>query len=236
MQCNLGRLPFAEAEAKLVSSILHTTSLVGVHATKQGVLYRMRNAKIIHMATHGSGSAGFLAFSSSFPLGKDGCAKSEEILIHPSDIEGLKLSAALVVLSSCQANRYSGYNDSVMGMAGAFLCAGAQCVFVSSFSIADESTMVFMELFYQFLVDRFSVSHALQKLTQSMRCMRKFCGYNHWAGYQIIGKDISISQKTNHNLVMLNTNQFSKTSVFPREAVEGIKHSLQNNSTNKVQV
>ena len=236
VQSNLGRLPFAEAEAKLVSSILSTTPLMGTHATKQGVLYRMRNAKIIHIATHGSGSAGFLAFSSSFPLCKDGYAKSKEILIQCSDIETLKISAALVVLSSCQANRNSGNSDSVMGIAGAFISAGAQCVLVSSFNVADESTVVFMELFYQFLVDGFSATHALQKSTQSMRCMRKFCGYNHWAGFQIIGNDISISQKTSHDPVMLGTNQLSKTSIFSREAVEDIKHSLQNNSTNKVQV
>ena len=236
-QWNLGRLPYAEVEAKRVSSILSMTPLVREHATKQGVLYRIRNAKIIHIATHGSGSAGFLAFSSSFPLSKDGCGKPEEILIYPSDIEGLNISPALVVLSSCQANRGSGSGNGtgVMGMAGAFLSAGAHSVLVSSFSVADESICVFMELFYQFLMDGFSNSHALQKSTQCMRCMRRFSGYNHWAGFQIIGKDISICRKTDHN-PMLSIKQLGETSVFPREAVEDIKHSLQNNNTNKIQV
>ena len=234
-QWNLGRLPYAEVEAKRVSSILSMTPLVREHATKQGVLYRIRNAKIIHIATHGSGSTGFLAFSSSFPLSKDGCAKPEEILIYPSDIEVLNISPALVVLSSCQANRGSSSSDGVMGMAGAFLRAGAHSVLVSSFSVADESICVFMELFYRFLMDGFSNTHALQRSTQCMRCMSRFSGYNHWAGFQIIGKDISIFQKTDHN-PMLSTKELGETSMFPREAVENIKHALQNNNANKIQV
>ena len=234
-QWNLGRLPYAEVEAKRVASILSMTPLVREHATKQGVLYRIRNAKIIHIATHGSGYTGFLAFSSSFPISKDGCAKPEEILIYPSDIEALNISSALVVLSSCQANRVSSSTDGVMGMAGAFLRAGAHSVLVSSFSVADESICVFMELFYQFLMDGLSNSRALQRTMQCMRCMRRFCGYNHWAGFQLIGKDISIFQKTDH-YPMLSIKQLGETSVFPREAVEDIKHALQNNNANKVQV
>ena len=66
IQWNLGRLPYAELEAKQVSNILNTNPLVREQATKQGVLYQIRNAKIIHIATHGSGSAGFLAFHPHF--------------------------------------------------------------------------------------------------------------------------------------------------------------------------
>ena len=230
-QWNLGRLPYAELEAKHVSDILNVTPLVKEHATKHGVLYRIRNAKIIHIATHGSGSAGFLAFSSSFPLSKEGCAKAEEILIYPSDIETMNISPALVVLSSCQANRETNSSDSIMGMAGAFLCAGAHSVVVSSSSIADESTCVFMELFYRFLMDGFSTSHALQKSTQCMRCIRKFSGFNHWAGFQLIGQDISIYQETQHNPVL--NKLLGKPSTFPNEAVQDIKCGLLNS---KIQV
>ena len=233
-QWNLGRLPYAELEAKYISNILNVSPLLREQATKYGVIYRIRNAKIIHIATHGSGSTGFLAFSSSFPLSKDGCAKAEEILIYPSDIEGLNISPTLVVLSSCQANRGSNSSDAVMGMAGAFLCAGAHSVLVSSFSVADESTCVFMELFYHFLMDGFSSSHALQKSTQCMRCIRKFSGFNHWAGFQLIGQDISICQETRYNPVL--NKLLGKTSIFPSEAVENIKHGLQNSNASKIQV
>ena len=226
-QWNLGRLSYAELEAKHVSNILNVSPLVREHATKHGVLYWIRNAKIIHIVIHGSGSAGFLAFSSSFPLSKEGCAKAEEILIYPNDIETMNISPALVVLSSCQANQGTIANDSddVMGMAGAFLCAGAHSILVSSSSIADESTCVFMELFYRFLMDGFSISHALQKSTQCMRCIRKFSGFNHCAGFQLIGQDISICQETCHNPVLNKI--LGEPSTFPSKAVEDIKYGLQ---------
>ena len=232
-QWNLGRLPYAELEAKHVSNILNVSPLVREHATKHGVLYRIRNAKIIHIATYSSGSAGFLAFSSSFPLSKEGCAKAEEVLIYPSDIETMNISPALVVLSSCQANQGTIANDSdgMMGMAGAFLCAGAHSVLVSSSSIADESTCVFMEMFYRFLMDGFSTSHALQKSTQCMRCICKFSRFNHWAGFQLIGQDISICPETCHNPVL--NKLLGEPSTFPSKAVEDIKYVLQNS---KIQV
>ena len=119
-------------------------------------------------------------------------------------------------------------------MAGAFLCAGAHSVLVSSFSVADESTCVFMELFYQFLMDGFSTSYALQKSTQCMRCIHKFSGFNHWAGFQVIGQDISIYQEAHHNPVL--NELLGKTSTFPSEAVEDIKHGLHNSNTSKIQV
>ena len=116
-----------------------------------------------------------------------------------------------------------------MGMAIAFLCAGAHSVLVCSFSVTDEGTCVFMQLFYQFLVDGFSSSCALQKSAQCMRYMRKFCGYNHWAGFQLIGRDISIYQSNNHDST-LDIKLLGKESIFPRETIEDLKHGFQNNT------
>ena len=61
-QWNLGRLPYAEKEAISVASIIGTTPVQREQATKQSVLYRLRSAKVIHLATHGSASAGFSGF------------------------------------------------------------------------------------------------------------------------------------------------------------------------------
>jgi len=65
IQWNLGRLPYAEKEAMSVASILGIIPILREQATKHGVLYQL---KVIHLATHGSASAGFLAFTSSFPV------------------------------------------------------------------------------------------------------------------------------------------------------------------------
>ena len=81
------------------------------------MLYRLRSAKVIHLATHGSASAGFLAFTSSFPVSKSGLAEKEHILIFPKEIETLNISPALVVLSSCDSARGAVKAEGVIGMA-----------------------------------------------------------------------------------------------------------------------
>ena len=92
VQWNLGRLPFAEKEALNVAG---TTPVLREQATKQSILYRLGSA-------HGSVSAGFLAFTSSFPIPKSGLAETE-LLIFPNEIETLNISPVLVVLRSCDS-------------------------------------------------------------------------------------------------------------------------------------
>ena len=60
---SLGKLPFASREAEWVANTLKTTPILHEQATKNAVLMRIMNAKVIHMATHGSASAGFLALA-----------------------------------------------------------------------------------------------------------------------------------------------------------------------------
>ena len=81
----------------------------------------LRSAKIIHLATHGSASAGFLAFTSSLPIPKSGLAVTEHILIFPNEIETLNISLALVILSSCDSGRGQMKAEGVIGMAREFL-------------------------------------------------------------------------------------------------------------------
>ena len=172
IQWNLGRLPYAEKEAISVASILGTVPVLREQATKHGILYRLRLAKVIHLATHGSASAGFLAFTSSFPVSKTGLAEPEHILLFPKEIETLNISPALVVLSSCDSARGQVKSEGVIGMARAFLSAGAQSVLVSLWKVPDESASIFMQFFYQFLVNGLPSLHALQRSTQ---CLEMFC-------------------------------------------------------------
>ena len=191
-QWNLGRLPYAEKEAISVASIIGTIPVLREQVTKQSVLYRLRSAKVIHLATHGLASAGFLAFTSSFPVSKSGLAEKEHILIFPKEIETLNISPALVVLSSCDSARGLVKAEGVIGMARAFLSAGAHSVLVSLWRVPDESTHVFMNFFYQFLVNGLPSLQALQRAMQCLRCFLKYSHYVHWSGFQIIGKEVKI--------------------------------------------
>ena len=229
VQWNLGRLPYAEKEAVSVANIVGTTAVLREQATKQSVLYRLRSGKIIHLAAHGSANAGFLAFASSFPVPKSGIVNSEHILIFPKEIETLNISPALVVLSSCDSGRGQVKAEGVIGMARAFLSVGAQSVLVSLWRVPDESAHIFMQYFYQFLVNGLPSFHALQRSMQSLRCFHKYSHFVHWSGFQIIGKEITLHKSSNSQFPILK--MIGEASIFPRQSVKEIGEGLLSGKT-----
>ena len=224
IQWNLGRLPYAEKEAMSVASILGTVPVLREQATKHGVLYRLRSAKVIHLATHGSASAGFLAFTSAFPVPKTGLAEPEHILLFAKEIETLNISPALVVLSSCDSARGQVKAEGVVGMARAFLSAGAQSVLVSLWKVPDESANIFMQFFYQFMVNGLPSLQALQRSTQCLRCFAKYSQYVHWSGFQIIGKEFILSKTSQAHFPIEKL--LGEVSIFPRPYVKNIEENL----------
>ena len=233
-QWNLDRLPFAEREALNVASILGTTPVLREQATKQNILYRLRSAKIAHFATHGSASKGFLVFTSSLPVPKSGVANGENILIFPNDIwnpnefEKSYMSLALVTLSSCYSGKRQPNNDVLYGMANAFLLAGAYSVLVASGKVPDESANIFMQYFYQFLVNGVPSYQALQRSRQCMRCFHEFFSDVHWSGFNIIGKELTLYK--NHSVCFPIQHLVGEVSVFPRPLVTDIMNNLLNNN------
>ena len=187
-QWSLGKLPFATREAEWVASILKTAPILHEQATKDAVLMRIMNAKVIHIATHGSASAGFLAFAGMSSARNRETVEAKNVLLYPDDIERLSISPALVVLSSCDSARGMVKADGILGMARAFILAGAQAVLTTLWRVPDESASVFMQFFYQYLMDGLKASLALQKSTLSVRCFSKYSQYIHWSGYQLTGE------------------------------------------------
>ena len=216
---SLGRLPHARQEAEWVAHALTATPMLDDQATKGALLIRLMNAKLVHLATHGSASSGFLAFSAfavSAQSGTDRHVDGSNVLLYPEDIEKLKISPALVVLSSCDSGRGTVKADGIQGMARAFILAGAQSVLTTLWKVPDESASVFMQFFYQYLVDGLRSSMALQKAILSVRCFAKYSQYIHWSGYQLTGRDTKLSFKSTPSINTLQHNLTS--SIFPRLA------------------
>ena len=187
---NLGKLPHAKREAQSVARILKTTPILDAQATKSAVLMRIFNAKVIHLATHGSASAGFLAFGMMVPrLNK--LPDAEGVLLYPEEVEKLNICPALVVLSSCDSGRGTFKADGIQGMARAFILAGSQAVLTTLWRVPDESAAIFMQFFYQYMMDGLESTRALQKAILSIRCFSKYSQFIHWSGYQLTGRDIS---------------------------------------------
>ena len=228
---NLGRLPHARKEAEWVAHALQTTPVLGDQATKSSLLIRLMNAKIVHIATHGSASAGFLAFSSFAVHAHEGLAGRNQVhgsnvLLYPEEVEKLSISPALVVLSSCDSGRGTVKADGIQGMARAFILAGAQSVLTTLWKIPDESASVFMQFFYQYLIDEMKSTLALQKAILSVRCFAKYSQYIHWSGYQLTGRDIQFLSKPSLSSTILKQ-RLGEPSVFPRlVSVKKLKNAL----------
>ena len=214
----LGRLPYARREAEWVAHTLQTTPIFSEHATKIVILSRLQKAKIVHIATHGSASAGFLAFAAyTVNTNNRECntVDASNVLLFPEEVEKLRISPALVVLSSCDSGRGTVKADGIQGMARAFILAGAQSVLTTLWKVPDESASVFMQFFYQYLIKGIQSSLALQKAIHSVRCFTKYSQYIHWGGYQLTGRNIRFS-KTLKPLSMIVQSRLDKPSVFPR--------------------
>ncbi|XP_044171412.1 tetratricopeptide repeat protein 28-like [Acropora millepora] len=185
-------LPCAQEEVEMIASILNTRPLTGRQATKAEVMKRMSSVGLIHIAAHGNELTGEIALSpnpgwtSEFPQRKD-------YILKMSDVQEASLRARLVVLSCCHSGRGRILKgEGVVGIARAFLAAGARSVLVTLWAIDDEATMVFMERFYQHLKEGKTVSTAVH---QAMKCLREseqFSETRYWAPFQLIGDDVKI--------------------------------------------
>ena len=173
---NLGKLPHATKEAEWVAHILKCKPILHEQATKSAVMMRLMNAKVIHLATHGSAVAGFLAFA-GMAASLNQSVDAKQVLIYPEEIEKFSITPALVVLSSCDSGRGVFKADGIQGMARAFILAGAQAVLTTLWRVPDESACIFMQFFYQYLVDGVRGTEALHKAMLSVRCFSKYSQY-----------------------------------------------------------
>ena len=230
---NLGRLPYAKREAEWVAHVLQTTPILKENATKVTLLNRAMRAKLIHIATHGSASAGFLAFGTyAYTFARKSqygnYIGADNVLLYPEEVEKLNISPALVVLSSCDSGRGTVKADGIQGMARAFILAGAQSVLTTLWKVPDESASVFMQFFYEYLLGGLRSSFALQKAILSVRCFAKYSQYIHWSGYQLTGRDIQIS-KEETDIARRIRKSIGQNSAFPHvDIVKKLKKALLN--------
>ena len=191
----LGPLPHARKEAQSVGHYMKTTPLIDEEPTKEIVLSRLRQSKLIHLATHGSASHAFIVLAGtrqSTMVSTHFIENENHILLYASDVESIQLQPSLVVLSSCDSGRGVFKGDDVQGMARAFLLSGAQAVLTSLWKVPDQSGCYFMQYFYRYMLDGYTSSEALQKASLNIRGCLTFSQYIHWGGYQLTGKDVKI--------------------------------------------
>ncbi|CAH3186183.1 unnamed protein product [Porites lobata] len=192
------QLEFAKKEVEMIGKLLNSQPLTGEAATKEEVLRRIDSVALIHIAAHGGKEAGEIALAPNPGWqSKTRIPTEEDYMLKMSDLQAIKLRARLVVLSCCHSGQGDVSSEGVVGMARAFLFAGARSVLASLWAIDDEATMVFMECFYQHLRVGESASTALQKAMKCLRDSDDFSAPKYWAPFVLIGDDVTIEFDVN---------------------------------------
>jgi len=187
----LEQLSFARDEVQMIGRILHSEPLIGRQATKDDVLKRLPSVALVHIAAHGRMETGEIALAPN-PSRASRAPVEGDFMLTMRDVLSVQLRAKLVVLSCCHSARGEIKAEGVVGIARAFLAAGARSVLVSLWAIDDEATLDFMKSFYQHLVKGKSAG---ESLNQAMKCMResdKFSAVKYWAPFVLIGDDVTL--------------------------------------------
>ena len=185
------QLPCAEEEVKMIGEILNVEPLTGKNATKDQVLRRLNSVSLVHIAAHGSEERGAILLSPNLDSSKR--PKEQDFLLTMTDVLDAKLNAKLIVLSCCHSGRGKIKAEGVVGIARAFLGAGARSVIASLWAIDDEATLTFMRHFYEHLVKGQSASKSLHEAMKMMRESDEFNAVKYWAPFMLIGDDVTLN-------------------------------------------
>ena len=187
----LTQLPYARREVEMIAKLLNTTPLTGRDATKSEVLRRITSVALVHIAAHGRQETGEIALAPNVERASQ-IPKEQDFILTMADVQAVRLKARLVVLSCCHSGRGEVKSEGVVGIARAFLCAGARSVLVSLWAIDDEATLLFMERFYKQLAYGERASLALYQAMKSLRETQQFSAVKHWAPFVLIGDDVTL--------------------------------------------
>ena len=186
---NIAPLPCARKEAEMIGRLLGVTPLIGYSATKLSVLQTINSVSLIHIAAHGDAERGEIALSPKHPYPLSPLPREGDYLLTMADISKTRLRAKLVVLSCCHSARGHIRTEGVIGIARAFLGAGARSVLAARWALDDTATEQFMNCFYRHLFRGESVSESLHKARKWMR-NNGFDKVSKWAPFMIIGDNV----------------------------------------------
>ena len=142
--------PYARKEVKMIGDMLDISPLIGKEATKDEVLRQVGSVASVHLAAHGDMKSGEIALAPN-PTRTSKIPAEEDFMLKMSDLRDVQLRARLAVLSCCHSAQGTVTPEGVVGIARAFLGAGACSVLVSLWAIDDEAIMEFMKHFYRHL-------------------------------------------------------------------------------------
>ncbi|HQR31522.1 MAG TPA: CHAT domain-containing protein [Blastocatellia bacterium] len=162
------------------------------HATEEAVKAAIKQASIIHLATHGVIDERLWS-NSRLVLAKSPVGNSEDGALRAYEIAQMRLpNSRLVVLSACQSGVERVYRgEGIIGLSRAFLSAGAASVVASFWAVDSDVSAVLMIDFHKQLKAH-SVSQALRRAQLNMLTNDNLQHRHpyYWAAFSTFGADL----------------------------------------------
>ena len=188
----LPRLRFSRTEADAIAKVAprRVTVWSDFSANRRNALNpSLANTDVLHLATHAVVDEERPQLSAVVLSQVDAHGKPQDGLIRLHEVYELPLNARLVVLSACRtALGRQVESEGLIGLARAFLHAGADAVLATLWDVDDRATAAFMTRFYDGLITRkLSPAAALRSAQQAQRLDARWTDPRDWAGFVLIG-------------------------------------------------
>jgi CHAT domain-containing protein len=139
---------------------------------------------ILHVSSHARVSM-HDPWSSAFLLGK---GDDEDAWLSAREVASRRRPARLAVLASCRSSLDRGFNnESVLGLARAFLAAGVPSVLATLWPVDDQATVAFTRRFYLGLEQGRTAADALRQAQAETRRVPATSAPYYWAGFTLSG-------------------------------------------------
>jgi CHAT domain-containing protein len=164
-------------------------SLEGFKANRETALPVLGPYRFVHFATHGLLDTRYPQRSGLVLSLISARGKSQNGYVRLKDIYQLKLSADLVVLSSCESALGRNLeSEGMIGLTRAFLYAGSQRIISTLWKVDDKATAELMKRFYQRLSKGESPSLALRGAQEDLAKTAEWKSPYYWAAFVLQGE------------------------------------------------
>jgi len=188
------RLPFTRREASAISKTAgaaRVATALGFDATRERALSpELATARVLHFATHGVTDDARPELSGLVLSLFDARGAPRDGFLRLADIYNLDLAADLVVLSACRTGLGKNVRgEGLVGLARAFMYAGAPRVVTSLWTVDDAATAALMADFYRILlVEGRPPSEALRGAQLRMQQQPRWRHPYFWAAFTLQGE------------------------------------------------
>jgi CHAT domain-containing protein len=189
------RLPASRDEANAIASVLRSEDPQAVQvaldfdASRAHVLTDgLTRFRLVHFATHGIVDGRQPEMSGLILSLVDRRGRSQDGYLRLGDIYKLKLSADLVVLSSCDSALGKDLEaEGIIGLPRGFLYAGAKSVIASLWKVNDDATAALMSRLYARIKKGESPGLALRGAQLEMLRDEQWSNPYYWAAFVLQG-------------------------------------------------